>query len=76
MLDVALKPARSWLFTPATCPDRFAKAAAYGPDVAIIDLEDSVAPGDKDHARDAALGFLKTEKAEGERHAPRINGLG
>jgi citrate lyase beta subunit len=35
--------ARSWLFTPATRPDRFAKAAAAGADVAILDLEDAVA---------------------------------
>jgi (S)-citramalyl-CoA lyase len=33
---------RSWLFTPATRPDRFAKASAAGADVAIIDLEDAV----------------------------------
>jgi (S)-citramalyl-CoA lyase len=70
-----LNPTRSWLFTPATHPDRFAKAAASSADVAILDLEDSVAPSDKDQARDTALGFLKTQKAEGARHALRINGL-
>ena len=43
MLDAVLKPTRSWLFTPATRPDRFAKAAAAGADVAILDLEDAVA---------------------------------
>jgi (S)-citramalyl-CoA lyase len=46
---------RSWLFTPATRPDRFDKAAASGADVSIIDLEDSVAHGDKAEARRAAL---------------------
>jgi len=35
--------ARSWLFTPATRPDRFTKAAAAGADGAILDLEDAVA---------------------------------
>jgi (S)-citramalyl-CoA lyase len=75
MSDAALKPTRSRLFTPATRPDRFAKAAASGADVAILDLEDSVAPSDKDRARDIALDFLKTRKAEGAKHALRINGL-
>ena len=43
---------RSWLFTPATRPERFPKAIACGADVQIIDLEDSVAPSDKAAARD------------------------
>ena len=42
---------RSWLFTPATRPERFAKASQAGADVAILDLEDAVAPGDKERAR-------------------------
>ena len=49
---------RSWLFTPATRPDRFDKAAASGADVSIIDLEDSVAPADKAEARRTALAHL------------------
>jgi len=44
-------PARSWLFVPATRPDRFAKAAATGADRVIIDLEDAVAPDEKREAR-------------------------
>ena len=68
-------PTCSWLFTPATRPERFAKAAASGADVSILDLEDSVAPRDKDRARDTALGFLSARPAAGVRHALRINGL-
>jgi (S)-citramalyl-CoA lyase len=49
---------RSWLFTPATRPDRFDKTAASGADVSIIDLEDSVAPADKGEARRTALAHL------------------
>ena len=49
---------RSWLFTPATRPDRFDKAATSGADVSIIDLEDSVAPADKAEARRTALAHL------------------
>jgi citrate lyase subunit beta/citryl-CoA lyase len=44
-------PARSWLFVPATRPDRFAKAAASGADRVILDLEDAVAPEEKIEAR-------------------------
>jgi citrate lyase beta subunit len=54
---------RSWLFTPGTRPDRFDKAAASGADVSIIDLEDSVAPGDKGEARRAALTHLSQPAA-------------
>ncbi|WP_170328454.1 HpcH/HpaI aldolase/citrate lyase family protein [Ruegeria arenilitoris] len=39
------------LFVPATRPERFAKAAASGADAIIVDLEDAVAPADKDAAR-------------------------
>jgi (S)-citramalyl-CoA lyase len=67
--------ARSWLFTPATRPDRFAKASAADADVAILDLEDAVAPGDKAHARTTALDYLADDPADGARHALRINGL-
>src|SRR5277367_3021856 len=67
--------ARSWLFTPATRPDRFPKAAAAGADVAILDLEDAVAPKDKAAARTTALQYLTDTPAEGALHALRINGL-
>jgi (S)-citramalyl-CoA lyase len=75
MLEAHSTPARSWLFTPATRPDRFTKAAASGVDVTILDLEDSVAPGDKDQARTTALDFLKSRGTRATRQALRINGL-
>jgi (S)-citramalyl-CoA lyase len=76
MSNTTFSPIRSWLFTPATRPDRFANAAASGADVSILDLEDSVAPSDKDRARDTALGFLLTaSEVRGTQHALRINGL-
>lgn len=43
--------ARSFLFVPATRPERFSKALASGADAVIIDLEDAVAPGEKVQAR-------------------------
>jgi (S)-citramalyl-CoA lyase len=75
MTDLTSTPTRSWLFTPATRPDRFEKASAIGADVAILDLEDAVAPNDKDSARATALGYLRSGKADGMRLALRINGL-
>ena len=68
------KPTRSWLFTPGTRPERFAKAQDVGADVLIIDLEDAVSPQDKPDARKAALEYLSTE-AGGPHRALRINGL-
>ena len=68
------KPVRSWLFTPGTRPERFAKAGEVGADVLIIDLEDAVAPADKPRARQIALDYLSTT-AEGPRRALRVNGL-
>ena len=66
---------RSWLFTPATRPDRFARAGEAGADVLIIDLEDAVAPGDKDRARAAALAWLAERPGSGPVCALRVNGL-
>ena len=43
--------AHSFLFVPATRPERFAKASASGAHRVIVDLEDAVAPEDKTAAR-------------------------
>ncbi|MET1154278.1 aldolase/citrate lyase family protein [Arthrobacter sp.] len=43
------------LFVPGDRPERFAKAAAAGADVVIIDLEDAVAPAAKSAALNATL---------------------
>jgi len=55
--------ARSYLFVPGNRPDRFAKALASGADALILDLEDSVAPTEKDLAREAVTGWLETVAA-------------
>jgi len=41
----------TWLFVPATRPERLAKAFAAGAHAVIADLEDAVDPQDKDSAR-------------------------
>ena len=68
------KPARSWLFTPGTRPERFAKAKDVGADVLIIDLEDAVAPEDKPQARKTAIDYFSAP-TDGPHRALRINGL-
>lgn len=50
---------KSWLFTPATKADRFGRPAEVHADALIIDLEDAVAPLDKQKARAAALQYLE-----------------
>ncbi len=66
---------RSWLFTPATKPDRFAKATAVGADALILDLEDAVAPADKDSARRTALEYLSGAASPGPARILRINAI-
>jgi (S)-citramalyl-CoA lyase len=75
MTNQASTRTRSWLFTPATRADRFAKASEAGADVAILDLEDSVAPKEKAQARTTALNYLAGNQADRVLHALRINGL-
>ena len=50
---------RSVLFVPGVRPERFDKALASGADAVIIDLEDAVAPGEKDVARAAVVAWLQ-----------------
>jgi citrate lyase subunit beta / citryl-CoA lyase len=49
---------RSYLFVPGNRPDRFAKACAAGADAVVLDLEDSVATGDKLKEREAVAEWL------------------
>ncbi len=65
-------PARSYLFVPGTRPERFEKALASRADVVIVDLEDAVAPPEKDRARSLVAGWLSAERPV---HL-RINGAG
>src|SRR6266545_4727923 len=64
--------ATTYLFVPGDRPDRFGKAVASGADVVIVDLEDAVAPADKDAARAHVGAWL----AAGGRAMVRINAPG
>jgi citrate lyase subunit beta/citryl-CoA lyase len=61
MHDLA-RQATSFLFVPATRPERLGKALDSGADMVIADWEDAVAPAEKDGARQAlaqAVGALE-----------------
>lgn len=62
------------LFCPGSRPDRFAKAAAAA-DSAILDLEDAVAPADKETARTAVVTALRGGVVDPARTVVRINPL-
>ncbi|WP_242453717.1 CoA ester lyase [Mycolicibacterium sp. P9-64] len=64
--------ARTLLFVPGDRPGRFAKAAASGADGVILDLEDAVAPPDKDEARSHVAQWL----GGGSQAVVRVNALG
>jgi citrate lyase subunit beta/citryl-CoA lyase len=51
-------PPLTWLYVPASRPDRVAKALTSGAHAVIVDLEDAVAPAAKDEARAALAGAL------------------
>ncbi len=66
------RSAVSWLFVPATRPDRFDKALASGADATILDLEDAVGVEQKETAREHARAWLHG----GGGAWVRINGAG
>lgn len=50
---------RTLMFVPGNNPGMLLNADVYGADALILDLEDAVAPGEKDAARDLICGALK-----------------
>lgn len=74
--DEAPRLRRCFIFAPGTRPEIFAKALAAGADMVCVDLEDAVAPGDKERARAQAFAALpQAEGPAGVERVIRINGL-
>jgi len=71
--------ARAALFTPGNRPERFAKGAATGADALILDLEDAVAAGGKDAARQAVVdhfaGDFRAGLASSQLAGLRVNNI-
>jgi len=66
---------RSKLFVPGSKTNFFEKAAAGAADCVCLDLEDAVAPADKDKARDNVVAALNDIDWKGKIVTVRINGL-
>ena len=66
---------RSKLFVPGSKTAFFEKAAAGAADCVCLDLEDAVAPADKDKARDNVVAALNEIDWKGKIVTVRINGL-
>ena len=76
MRDRAIRPRRSFIFTPAIRPDMFPKALASGADIVCVELEDGIAAKDKPEARRNALGiFAEPQAADGIELIVRINSM-
>ncbi len=71
-----LRPRRSFIFSPGLKPDMFPKALACGTDIVCVELEDGIAPKDKDEARRNAMGlFAQPQADDGVERIVRINCL-
>ena len=66
---------RSELAVPGSSPRFFEKAAAGDADVVFLDLEDAVAPDDKEEARRNVIEALNDVDWRGKAMSVRINGL-
>ncbi|MGG0717171.1 CoA ester lyase [Robertmurraya massiliosenegalensis] len=66
---------RSYLFVPATQPERIKKALASDADAIIIDLEDAVAVSEKEKARDHVMKALHEVGEPSKAIYVRINDL-
>ncbi len=69
------RPNRCQLFGPGSRPAIFEKMAASAADVVNLDLEDSVAPGDKDAARANVIAATRDIDWGTKALSVRINGL-
>ncbi|MEQ8335288.1 CoA ester lyase [Nisaea sp.] len=74
--DRILRPRRSFIFSPGLKPDMFPKALACGTDIVCVELEDGIAPKDKDAARRNAMAlFAEPQADDGVERIVRINCL-
>jgi len=67
-------PGPGWLFCPADRPDRYPKALAVA-DVVILDLEDAVAPMNRETARDSIRQLAADGLLDPARTVVRVNGV-
>jgi citrate lyase beta subunit len=76
MTQTSVQPRRSFIFAPGTRPDMFPKALKSGADIVCVDLEDAIAPQDKEAARAKTLAlFAEPQADDGIERIVRINCL-
>ncbi len=74
-VDSRAKPIRSALFVPADREEMLRKAARFGADALIADLEDGVAEQNRDTARANLRGIVEALGAAGQTVIVRVNGI-
>ena len=67
---------RSLIFVPGNRENMLDRARSFGADIIMVDLEDSVPPGEKAAAREMAREWVPTLRNEGKRVMVRVNSLG
>lgn len=74
--ELAVKPRRSFIFSPGLKPEMFPKALASGADIVCVELEDGIAPRDKAEARKLTMAlFAEPQADDGVERIVRINCL-
>ena len=57
-----IQPRRSFIFTPGLKPEMYPKALKSGTDMVCVELEDGIAPHDKETARNLALKLFQEKQ--------------
>ncbi len=71
-----VQPRRSFIFAPGLRPELYPKALACGADIVCVELEDGIAPHDKDEAREKTMAlFAELQADDGVERIVRINCL-
>lgn len=68
-----MTPLRSWLFVPGNRERFLDRLDSLRPDAVILDLEDSIPPGEKIRTRAAVRAVLRSERLAGQRLFVRVN---
>ena len=66
---------RSLVFVPGNRANMLERAKSFDADIIMVDLEDSVPPGEKVNAREMARAWVPLLRAEGKRVMVRVNSL-
>ena len=60
----SVQPRRSFILAPGLRPELYPKALASGADIVCVELEDGIAPHDKDEAREKTMALFAEPQAD------------